>query len=110
MPFFDQLSSTIQKVVLGEDDVGFEALPLISDAASFADYTVSYFRTGESWYVPCPQPFPRLQKVAAIFLPETWIMLVTVLLLVVFVTWMSANRPDGNESCQYRYLKLFPCF
>jgi hypothetical protein len=102
MPFFDQLSFTIQKVVVGEADVGIGILPLISDAASFADYTVPYFRTGERWYVPCPKPFPRLQKVAAIFLPTTWITIVVVLLLVMIVTWISANRPDGNESRHYR--------
>jgi hypothetical protein len=102
MPFLDQLSYTIQKVVVGEADIGIGSIPLISDAASFADYTVSYFRTGERWYVPCPKPFPRLQKVAAVFLPTTWIMIVIVLLTVVIVTWSSANRSDGNDPRHYR--------
>ena len=100
--FFDQLTLTIKKVVFGEADVGIGSLPLISDAASFADYTMPYFRTGESWYVPCPKPFPRLQKVAAIFLAETWIMVVTILLLVAILTYISANRSGGKESCHYR--------
>jgi ABC-type amino acid transport substrate-binding protein len=108
LPFLDKLSSTIQKVVLGEADIGIGTLLLISDAASFADYTVPYFITGERWYVPCPKPFPRLEKVAAIFLPATWIMIVIVLLLVVILTWISAKRSDGNESRHYRSVSA--CF
>jgi hypothetical protein len=104
MPFVDQMISSIKMVVLGEADVAIGGLPLIIDAAIFADYTMPYFRTGVSWYVPCPRPIPRMEKIARIFHVTTWLMMGTVLLVVVSVTWGSARLVGRRESHCYRSL------
>jgi hypothetical protein len=102
--FFDQIVTSVKRVAFGEADVGIGSLPLLLEAASYVDFTVPYFYTGDRWYVPCPRPSPRLKRIAGIFHETTWLIMAVVLLLVVTVTWVSATRVARRESHSYRSL------
>jgi hypothetical protein len=100
--YFEQLVTNIQRVAMGTADVAIGSLPLDLEAANFVDFTVTYFSTGERWYVPCPRPFPRLKRISRIFHETTWLVMGIVLLLVVVVTWGSAKLAGRKESHSFR--------
>ena len=80
------------------------ALILHETLASYGDPTFPYFFTGFKWYVPCPKPIPRIEKISGIFCPSAWLSIFTSFITVSLVMWGYASFFKETESVVYQTL------
>jgi hypothetical protein len=83
----------------GESDVIFGGLPLLVAIISHAEPTFPYFAVKFSWFLPCPKPFSRLQRISHIFSLSVWVFIVVALFLVTVVSWSLAKQSNEIRSC-----------
>jgi Ca2+/Na+ antiporter len=81
-----------------ESDMSFGAIPLFVDAISNSEPSFPYFVLKFSWFVACPKPFSRLQRIFHIFSPSVWISVAVVLFLVTVVSWCLAKQSNDIRS------------
>jgi hypothetical protein len=81
-----------------ESDMVFGGLPLLLEEISNAEPTFPYFAVQLNWFVPCPKPFSRLQKIFHIFSPSVWVAIVVVLFLVTVTSWCLAKQSNDIRS------------
>jgi hypothetical protein len=62
----------------------------------YADPTIPFLFDVIRWYVPCPRPVSRMEKVLGVFSPSVWLCMVAVFILSSFVFWRSANGPQAS--------------
>jgi len=82
----------------GESDMVFGGLPLVIEEIRNAEHTFPYFAVQLNWFVPCPKPFSRLQKISHIFSPSVWVAIVVVLFLVTVTSWCLAKQSNDIRS------------
>jgi hypothetical protein len=91
-PIHEQIRSALLRVMFGEADILYGGIPLILDIASVVDVTVPFFETKLAWYVPCGEPYSRIQRVSQIFATHLWLALCAAMFLVGVAIWCLANR------------------
>jgi hypothetical protein len=93
------------EVSSGISDVAIGHFPLNLILTAYADPTVTIVFDTLRWYVPCPRPVPRLEKVTGVCTLPVWCSIVLVFILIAFVFWRSANVTYSalvTESRNYR--------
>jgi hypothetical protein len=88
----------------GNLDLVIGALPLHEFLASYAAPTFPYYFTGYKWYVPCPRPVARTDKVTHIFHSSAWLSLITSFVTVSVVMRGYGGLFKSNESRAYQTL------
>jgi hypothetical protein len=81
-----------------ESDLSFGGFLLIEEAVYSAEYTSPYYFTKFNWFVPCPKPFSRLQRISRIFSPSVWAAIVVVLFLVTVTSCCLAKQSNDIRS------------
>jgi hypothetical protein len=71
-------------------------LPLYT--TTWTQTTIPYEYTDVKWFVPCPKPVARMEKVMNTFSLPVWLTMVTVLILTTILWWCLTN-------CRHSYLK-----
>ena len=94
----EDVLTSLKSLSHGESDMVFGWLPLLVDEIINAEHTVPYFSLQLNWFVPCPKPFSRLQKVSHIFSPSVWVAIVVVLFLVTVTSWCLAKQSNDIRS------------
>jgi len=89
----------LQNLWLRESEILFGELPLVVEELSNAEHVVPYFSVKHNWFVPCPKPLSRLQKISHIFSSSVWVAIVVVLFLVTGTSWCLAKQ--SNDSLSY---------
>jgi hypothetical protein len=56
-----------------ESDIVFGGLLLVGEEISNAEHIYPYFTVQHNWFVPCPKPLSRLQRISHIFSPSVWV-------------------------------------
>jgi len=79
-------------------DMTFGSIPLVVEEISNGEPTFPYFSMKVSWFVPCPKPFSRLQRISHIFSPSMWVGIVVVLFLVTGTSWCLAKNSNDSRS------------
>jgi len=97
-PVFEDIITSMQSLWDGESDMVFGGLPLVVKEISKAEPTFPYFAVELNWFVPCPKPFSRLQKISHIFSPSVWVAIVGVLFLVTVTSWCLAKQSKDIRS------------
>jgi hypothetical protein len=98
-PHIEKLITCVTSLWNGESDMLFGGLPLLVEEVSNAEPTFPYFAMKFSWFVPCPKPFSRLQRISHIFSLSVWVFIVVVLFLVTVVSWCLAKQSNDIRSC-----------
>ena len=70
------------------------ALPLVVEELSNVEYSFPYFAVILNWFVPCPKPLSRIQRIFHIFSSSVWVAIVVVLFLVTVASSCPAKRSD----------------
>lgn len=98
MSVYEKIETSLMDVITGKSDVSFGGLPLLQEAATYADPSFPYFVVRYSWFVPCRRPLSRLQSISHIFSVSVWVAMVIVLFLVTVAAWWVAKRVNDARS------------
>jgi hypothetical protein len=90
-------SKIIATYVLNSD-MAFGFLPLVVEEIIYAKPTFPYFPEKLNWFVPCPKPLSRLQRISHIFSPSVWVATAVVLFLVTVVSCCLAKQSNDIRS------------
>jgi len=76
----------------GRSDIVIGTMPLIPVFVStWFEPTVPYEYTSSKWFVPCPQPVARMEKVMQTYTLTVWLTMATVFVLTAILWWGLAN-------------------
>jgi hypothetical protein len=89
-------------LISGNFDMMFASTPLHEKVLQYGEPSIAYYETGYKWYVPCPAPIPRLEKISGIFSASLWISLIISFALVTALIWLLAKRSNMTEIKDYR--------
>jgi hypothetical protein len=92
----------MKQLVHGKLDLMIGGLPLHEILASYGDPSFPYYFSGFKWYVPCPKPIPRIDKISRIFYPSAWLSFITSFVTVSVVMWGYATFFKASESRAYQ--------
>lgn len=84
------------EVSSGTADVAIGHFPLNLVLIPFAEPTVAIVFDKLTWYIPCPRPVSRMEKVMGVFTVSVWFSIALVFVFTVLVFWRSANVPYGG--------------
>ncbi|PSN46947.1 Ionotropic receptor 663 [Blattella germanica] len=88
-------------------DIAFGGIPIYLESSLILDHTISYYSSGDKWFVPCPKPIPRLERISKIYRWSVWLLMAVVFLLITLVIFLSARYSVDN--CNY-YHSIQLCF
>jgi hypothetical protein len=95
--YVDRLASAGYHFISGKSDI-VTSIVLQIGLIIFADPSdvVEWYEL--IWYVPCPKPIDRIQKIATIFSVTLWIAMIAVLIATGIIIWQLArlSRQDDN--------------
>jgi hypothetical protein len=75
-----------------KSDIVIGVLPLLAlFVTTWFQPTIPYEYTAGKWFVPCPQPVARMEKVIHTYTLPVWLTMATVLLLTAILWWGLAN-------------------
>jgi len=88
----------MQNLWVGDTDMVFGSFPHLREEISNAEATFPYYSMKLSWFVPCPKPLSRLQRIYHIFSPSVWVAIVIVLFLVTVTSCCLAKQSNDIRS------------
>jgi hypothetical protein len=91
----------LMNLYFGLGDVVLGTLPLHLSILEHADATVSYLDTSFRWFVPCPTPVPKIEKVLGVFTLPVWLTLMMVHILATVTVWWTGSL-RAKESPMYK--------
>jgi hypothetical protein len=92
----------LANLITGDFDMMFASTPLHEKILQYGEPSTTNYETGYKWYVPCPAPIPRLEKISGIFSPSVWVSLIISFGAVTTVMWLLAKRSSKTENKDYR--------
>jgi hypothetical protein len=93
------------EVLEGVSDVAIGRFPLNDVIVAFADPTVLFSFDALRWFIPCPRPASRMQRILGMYSSSVWITMLLIVSLSALVLWRSANSGYSSvvlESHHYR--------
>jgi hypothetical protein len=100
----------ILEVSDGISDVAVGHFPLNLLVLPFADPTIIIVFDNLRWYVPCPRPVPRMEKVMGLYTLPVWCSIALVFILTALAFWRSANAPNSAFVTESRtYKEILRC-
>jgi hypothetical protein len=75
----------------------------------FADITIPFIFDAVKWYVPCPKPALRTDKIMGIFTPSVWVTMAVVIILTTLVSWRTCNGPTSAATESHTYRTVLYC-
>jgi hypothetical protein len=94
----ETFAAYLQRLWDRDTEIVFGALPLVEEEISNSEHTFPYLTLKFSWFVPCPKPFSRLQRIYHIFSPSLWFAIVVVLFLVTVASCCLAKQSHDRRS------------
>ena len=78
-------------------DIVIGALPFLPMFAStWFQATIPYEYSAAKWFVPCPQPVARMEKIMNTYQLPVWLTMATVFILTAILWWHLANWRHGS--------------
>jgi hypothetical protein len=94
----ERILTCMHSLWIRESDVIFGGLLLLPEEVIDAELTFPYFAVKMNWFVPCPKPLSRIQRISHIFSPSVWIAVVVVLFLVTITSCCLAKQSNDIRS------------
>jgi hypothetical protein len=88
----------MQSLWARETEMIFGSLPLVPEEGNDIENTFPYCSLKFGWFVPCPKPLSRLQRISHIFSPSLWAAIVVVLFLVTVASCCLAKESNDIRS------------
>jgi hypothetical protein len=90
--------AVLAALTTGDFDIMFRSTPLHELVSNYGEPSISHYKTGYKWYVPCPAPIPRL----VILSPTVWVTFIISFAAVVAAMWLLVKCRDVTENKDYR--------
>jgi hypothetical protein len=87
-----------EAVLDGVSDIAIGCLLLNPVITAYGEPTIPYTFTSIQWFVPCPVPALRVEKIKAMFSPSVWLLMILVLILISVLFWSIINAPDYSST------------
>jgi len=92
-------------------DIVIGTMPLLPVfLSSWFQPTIPYEYTAAKWFVPCPQPVARMEKVMHTYTLPVWLSMATVLSLTSILWWGLANWQHSSIKHSRTFQTLSYCF
>lgn len=88
-----------EAVLEGVSDIAIGCLWIHPVMIYYGEPTIPYMFSRIKWFVPCPQPTPRVQKIKEMFAPSVFILMALVLILTSVLFWSTARVPNCVSWC-----------
>lgn len=75
----------------GLSDIVIGTLPMDLNIMEFAEPTTQHLITTFRWFVPCPAPVPRVERILGMFELPVWFSLILVVILTTAIFWCFSN-------------------
>jgi hypothetical protein len=91
-PFLRTAFDTAAYLAARKSDIVIGTVPLLpAFLSSWSEPTIPYEFIAAKWFVPCPQPVARMEKVMHTYQLTVWLTMATVFLLTSILWWGLAN-------------------
>jgi hypothetical protein len=98
VPALEKVIKSLQNLWDRESDMVFGQITLLVEEISNAEHIFPYFSLKYNWFVPCPKPFSRLERISHIFSPSVWVTIVVVLFHITVASWCLAKQSNDIRS------------
>ena len=88
---FDSWDGIVGNVFYGKADVAFASVSATEERMRYFSPTIAYWTNAVVWVVPRPKYIAGWKGMLIIFLPETWLVLIVIYLLVSVLIYKVAN-------------------
>jgi hypothetical protein len=95
---YERAVISMEDLLLGKSDLSYGGIPLVEELAEYAEPSSPYYVLRYSWFVPCPKPFSRLQRISHIFSISVWVAMLVALFLVAVTCWLLAKRTYDSRA------------
>jgi hypothetical protein len=103
-------ANELGNIVDRRSDIVIGTVPLIpAYLSAWFQPTIPYEFTATKWFVPCPQPVARMEKVMNIYQLPVWLTMATVFFLTVLLWWGLANWRHSSVKDPRTYNTLSFC-
>lgn len=92
-------------IMEGSADIAAGRFHLHPSVIQEADPTTSFIFDIIRWYVPCPRPVSKVEKVLGVFSSSVWLCMTVVFILMSFVFWRSADGPHASAVTESQNFK-----
>lgn len=82
----------------GSSDIVVGTIPLDLNILQFAEPTTPHLQMAFRWFIPCPKPVSRVERILGIFTLPVWLNVILVLILTTAIFWCFSN-------CHFSFLK-----
>jgi hypothetical protein len=108
----NQFSRAFSEAVLEDvSDMAIGYLWLHPILISYGEPSIPYMFTTIEWFVPCPKPALRVEKIKAMFATSVWLLMLLIFILISIMFWSIARTPCYSVIINYNgYLSLLECF
>ncbi|KDR17222.1 hypothetical protein L798_08949 [Zootermopsis nevadensis] len=98
------IGSAVNMVLDGLADISIGRMFHLAQYVGIAEPTIAFMFDTIKWYVPCPKPTLRTEKIMGIFSPSVWFAMTVVIVLTTLVFWRTSNCSISavTESHTYR--------
>jgi hypothetical protein len=107
----DQFARVLSEVTQEDvSDMAIGNLMLNPVVTSLGDPSIPYMFSSTEWFVPCPKPALRLEKIKAMFATSVWLLIVLVFILISIVFWSISRTPRQSIIINSNiYMSLVDC-
>ncbi|PSN45480.1 Ionotropic receptor 249 [Blattella germanica] len=107
---FQRASQALSNLMFGAE-LAVGSLPIHPVAAYYVEFTFQYQESIFKWFVPCPKPYSRLEKITRIFSIMLWITILLIFIFGSFFLWILAKYCKTMKMKELQtYAKLSNCF
>jgi hypothetical protein len=92
-------TTCLTRLNFGLCDLVIGTLPIDLNIMEYAEATTIHLQTAFRWFIPCPTPVPRVERILGIFKLPVWFGLILVLILTTAIFWCFSN-------CHFHFLGI----
>lgn len=106
---FDAALEEATKLTTRDSEVVVGLLPMLPVFFSgMTEMSVPYMSDAIKWFVPCPNPISRAERIMTVFGASVWLTMIIVFILTSAMFWFSANYPRGMLEKESKNLRTIP--
>jgi hypothetical protein len=90
---FEDSYRALNNLVSRQSDMLVGIIPLMPVVlTSFSEPSIPYIYDAVKWFIPCPKPIPRVQKIITMYNASVWLTMIIVFIVSGVVFWCSTKR------------------
>lgn len=96
----------MSNIISRQSDILIGMLPLLPAVITpFSEPSIPYIYDAIKWFLPCPKPNARVEKIMKMYNASVWITMMLVLIVTAAVFWCSTKRPYRLHAKESKALK-----